>query len=62
MIQVPTVGARQYLDDGSLVEVLPEYKSRPMPVSLVYPNRRNVSKRVQVFMDWITELLKGYVG
>lgn len=32
-----------------------------MPVSLIYPHRRNLSRRVHVFMEWLTELTKGYV-
>jgi len=58
MIQVPYVGIRQYLEAGDLVEVLPQYRAEPMPVSLIYPHRRNLSRRVQVFMDWLTEILK----
>lgn len=62
IIQVPEVGARRYLTDGRLVEVLTRYTAEPMPVSLLYPNRRNQSKRVQVFMDWLTALLKEYAA
>jgi DNA-binding transcriptional LysR family regulator len=43
------------------VEVLKKYRAQPMPVSLVYPNRRNLSRRVQVFMDWVSGLLTTYV-
>jgi DNA-binding transcriptional LysR family regulator len=61
IIQVPRIGIREYLDNGVLVEVLGEYRARPMPVSLIYPNRRNLSKRVQVFMDWLSALVKTYL-
>lgn len=60
IIQVPAAGVREYLADGRLVEILKEYSAEPMPVSLLYPNRRNLSARVQVFMDWLTELLHEY--
>ena len=30
---------------------------RPMPVSLVYAARRNLPRRVQVFMDWLAGVL-----
>lgn len=59
--QIPRVGAQDYLAQGELVEILPAYRAEPMPVSLLYPNRRNLSRRVQVFMDWISELITAYV-
>jgi DNA-binding transcriptional LysR family regulator len=30
----------------------------PMPVSLLYAHRRNLPKRVRVFMDWVTGVLQ----
>ncbi len=59
IIQVPENGAtaKPYLDSGELVEVLPEYRSAPMPVSLIYANRRHLPKRVQAFMNWMIEIL-----
>lgn len=62
LIQVPRVGVLPYLADGRLVEVLPEYRAAPMPVFLLYPHRRNLSKRVQVFMDWLAGLVHPYVA
>lgn len=61
IIQVPEVGVRKYLKEGLLVEVLKNYSAEPMPVSLIYPNRRNLSKRVQVFMEWLTGLMKDFL-
>jgi DNA-binding transcriptional LysR family regulator len=58
LVQVPMIGAYPLLANSSLVEVLKDLRARPMPVSIIYPNRRNLSKRVQVFMDWLTELMK----
>lgn len=61
MAQIPRIGAQDYLAQGKLVEVLKDYRAGAMPVSLIYPNRRNLSRRVQVFMDWITTLMNDYV-
>lgn len=61
IIQVPRVGVRDALRTKKLVEILPQYRAVPMPVSLIYPHRRNLSRRVHVFMEWLTELTKGYV-
>lgn len=61
IIQVPRVGARDALRAKKLVEILPQYRPSPMPVSLIYPHRRNLSRRVRLFMEWLTELMKAYV-
>ncbi|WPU66766.1 LysR family transcriptional regulator [Peredibacter starrii] len=61
IIQVPLVGAAMYLKDKSLVEVLPKLKAEPMPISLIYPQRRNMARRVRVFMEWLEEILKSYI-
>jgi len=60
IIQIPENGAtaRPYIDNGHLIEILPEYRSAPMPVSLLYANRRHLPKRVQAFMSWMIEILK----
>lgn len=58
IIQVPEPGVRHLLDSGELEEVLPEFRPAPMPVSLVYANRRHLPKRVQVFMAWLAEIMK----
>ncbi|MFW0977058.1 LysR family transcriptional regulator [Leclercia pneumoniae] len=61
IIQMPRVGARDALRAKKLLEILPQYRPGPMPVSLIYPHRRNLSRRVRLFMEWLTELMKAYV-
>ncbi|POT55538.1 LysR family transcriptional regulator [Citrobacter amalonaticus] len=61
IIQVPRVGVRDALRAGDLIEVLPQYRASPMPVSLLYPHRRNLSRRVHLFMEWLTGVMKNYV-
>jgi DNA-binding transcriptional LysR family regulator len=60
IIQVPEVGVRHHLAEGRLAEVLPQLHAEPMPVSLVYANRRNLPTRVQVFMGWIADTMAPY--
>jgi len=38
--------------------VLPDYRPEPMSVSLLYAHRRNLPKRVRVFMDWVASVLE----
>lgn len=61
IIQAPAVGLQPLVERGELVEVLPDLRAEPMPVSFVYAHRRNVSRRVQVFMAWVAEILAPYL-
>lgn len=58
IIQVPEPGARAALKAGRLVEILPRYRAAPMPVTLLYANRRHLPRRVQMFMSWLEALLR----
>jgi DNA-binding transcriptional LysR family regulator len=54
IIQVPRYHLAADLAAGTLVEILADYPSPPMPVSLLYPHSRQLSPRVRVFIDWLT--------
>lgn len=58
IIQSPIIGVREEIARGELVEVLPQFRPEPMPVSLLYAHRRNLPKRARVFMDWVAEILQ----
>ncbi|WP_414842420.1 LysR family transcriptional regulator [Hydrogenophaga sp. Root209] len=62
IIQVPEVGVREHLAAGRLVEVLPTWRPPSMPVSLVYPHRRHLPMRAQVFMNWLAALTVQRLG
>ncbi|MDP5238806.1 LysR family transcriptional regulator [Uliginosibacterium sp. 31-16] len=57
IIQVPRAGMRGHLEAGRLIEILPEFSAPPMPITLLYANRRHLPRRVQVFMRWLAELI-----
>ncbi|UVH60177.1 LysR family transcriptional regulator [Variovorax paradoxus] len=57
LIQIPAYDVREHLAAGELVEVLPDSRAEPLPVQLVYPHRRNLSRRVQAFAGWLETLL-----
>lgn len=61
IIQAPMTGVFDLLAQGLLVEVAPKLRAEPMPVSLVYAHRRNLSQRVQVFMSWIATVMRPHV-
>lgn len=58
LIQIPAYDVEDHIRAGELVEVLPEYRAAPMPVTLLYPHRQHLSRRFQVFSDWLVELVK----
>lgn len=61
LIQVPSYDVRQHLHAGELAEVLPAYRAAPLSMTLLYPHRQHLSRRVQVFADWLDRLLKSSV-
>lgn len=58
LIQIPAYDVRHHIDLGELVEVMPDHRAEPMPMSLLYPHRQHLSRRVQVFADWLETLLQ----
>ncbi|RWR02297.1 transcriptional regulator [[Pantoea] beijingensis] len=62
IIQVPRIGVQSALKTKALIEILPDFPAQPMPVSLLYPHRRNLARRVRVFMEWLSQTMEGYVG
>lgn len=62
LIQAPLSGVGDALADGRLVEVLPGHRARPMPLALVYANRRNQPARVRVVMDWLGAVVGEYAN
>jgi DNA-binding transcriptional LysR family regulator len=55
LIQVPSYHVAGDLAAGKLVEVLKDYRPSPTPVSLLYPQARQLSPRVRVFIDWLIQ-------
>lgn len=61
LIQIPAYDVRHHLDAGELIEILPHHRAAPMPMSLLYPHRQHLSRRLQVFADWLEALLRQQV-
>ena len=60
IIQVPEIGVRHHIKNGTFIEVLSKLKAEPMPVSIIYPHRRNMPRRVRIFIEWIELTLKEF--
>lgn len=57
LIQSPRMGMQPFIDTGELVEVLPQWRPAPLPLSIVTSHSRHLSPRVRVFVDWLAGLL-----
>lgn len=61
LIQIPAYDVRPQLESGELIEVLPDHRAEPMPMTLLYPHRQHLSRRLQVFADWLEALLRRHL-
>lgn len=55
LIQVPRYRVASELASGALKEVLTDFPPSPLPVHVLYSHTRQLSPRLRVFIDWITE-------
>lgn len=61
LIQIPAYDVKDHLRSSALVEVMPLHRAEPLPMTLLYPHRRHLSRRVRVFSDWLEPLLKAAI-
>lgn len=61
VIQIPAYDVRSHIEAGELVEIMPEYRAGSLPITLLYPHRQPLSRRLQVFAEWLEALLKRQV-
>ncbi|AJK49507.1 LysR family transcriptional regulator [Burkholderia plantarii] len=62
LIQLPRFHVAAALREGRLVEVLPAWRSPDLPLTALYPYRRQLSPRVRVFVDWLREVYAELFG
>lgn len=58
---LPSWCARQHIDDGTLIEVLPEYAVPSLPMQILLPDSRWKSDRARLFRDLIVELSDDFI-
>jgi LysR family transcriptional regulator, regulator for bpeEF and oprC len=58
LIQPLRIAAQPYLRSGQLQEVLPEWKSPPMKVSVAFLKSRQATPRVSAFVEWLADLFE----
>lgn len=58
LIQIPAYDVADDIAAGKLVEVMPDHCAEPMPMNLLFPQRRYRARHVDTFIDWLVALLK----
>ncbi|MEX3897038.1 LysR family transcriptional regulator [Paraburkholderia sp. BR10954] len=58
IVQVPRYRVADELAAGRLRVILADYPPPPMPVSVLYPQNRQLSSRVRVFAQWLREIFE----
>ncbi len=62
IVQVPRYRIEGELAAGQLKIVLPQFPPPPMPVTVLYPQNRQLSSRVRVFADWLRDIFDAAAG
>ena len=57
IVQVPRYHIEPHLKEGSLVPLLPHAPPSPSPLTLLYPQNRKYSARVNVFIEWLESII-----
>lgn len=57
IIQIPAFDVKKHLVEGHLQEVMPDWRAESLSMTILYPHRKHLSRRVQAFVEWITPLL-----
>lgn len=58
LAQLPAYDVLPHIQRGELVDVMPQWRPAPLPMTLLYPHRTHLSRRLEVFTEWLTGLLK----
>lgn len=58
IVQVPQYGVADHLAAGRLKIILADFPPPPMPISVLYPQNRQLSSRVRVFALWLKDIFE----
>lgn len=60
--QLPAFIVKEAMERGTLDLALADWFPEPAPLHVVYPQSRHLSRRVRVFVDWLTALIGEHDG
>ena len=55
--QLMQLGSRKFIDEGTLVEIFPDWSGETFPLYAIYPSRLHRAAKVSAFSDWCAALL-----
>lgn len=58
IINIPKFLIKNELEKGELIPIMPFLEQEPLQISLLYPNRRYLSPKVRVLIDFFTQLMQ----
>lgn len=58
ILQPPRFMVGEHLRSGALVEILPQWRPRSLPISAIYPQSRHLAPKVRVFVEWVLGLFE----
>lgn len=58
LIQIPAYDVKDHIADMTLKEVLPKHRPPDLPITLLYPHREHLSRRLRVFADWLEKRIR----
>jgi len=53
----PSILYQTFIEDGLLEQLLPEFCRAPVSISALYPSKQNLSRKVKVLIDFLSEHL-----
>jgi len=56
LIQAPLYRLQPDIEAGRLVEILKDYPPSPTPLSVLYPQNRQMPPRLRVFLNWLSQI------
>ena len=59
--EIPSVLCGQDIQDGRLLEVMPDWHFSPVTLYAVYPSNRNLSRLIRLFKDFCAEHIEALV-
>jgi DNA-binding transcriptional LysR family regulator len=61
IVQAPELSVARFLEDRRLIEILPEYSLKKIPIYAIYPQRRFIPAKITTFVNFIVEYYRSDV-
>jgi LysR family transcriptional regulator, regulator for bpeEF and oprC len=62
LMQALGITVEGHLASGELVEILPDVRPNPRPISVLYPSKAHLAPQVRAFIEWVSEAFTRSTG